>query len=49
MDRDHIRESIDRWDPSGGAERANYQLFISELCDVLKVPRPAPTVADAYG
>ncbi len=26
---------------SGGSERANYQLFISGLCDVLGVPRPA--------
>ncbi len=26
---------------SGGSERANYQLFIAGLCDVLGVPRPA--------
>ncbi|MHA6689310.1 class I SAM-dependent DNA methyltransferase [Devosia sp. A449] len=26
---------------SGGSERANYQLFIAGLCDVLDVPRPA--------
>ena len=26
---------------SGGSERANYQLFISGLCDVLGVSRPA--------
>ena len=25
---------------SGGSERANYQLFIAGLCDVLGVPRP---------
>ncbi len=37
---------IDRWKKSGGAERANYQLFLAELCDVLDVPRPEPTVDD---
>jgi hypothetical protein len=26
---------IARWRSSGAAERANYQLFLSELCDVL--------------
>lgn len=29
-----------RWQHSGAAERANYQLFLSELCDLLDVPRP---------
>lgn len=33
---------IDRWKPSGGAERSNYQLFLSELCDLVAVPRPQP-------
>jgi len=37
---------IKRWSKSGGAERANYQLFLSELCDELQVPRPEPTVED---
>jgi len=37
---------IDRWKNSGAAERANYQLFLSELCDVLGVPRPDPTKPD---
>jgi hypothetical protein len=41
-----IQAFIDRWLPSGGAERANYQSFLNELCDVLSVPRPEPTVAD---
>ena len=32
---------IARWTAGeGGQERANYQLFLSELCDVLEVPRP---------
>ena len=37
---------IDRWQSSAAAERANYQLFLSELCDALELPRPEPTVAD---
>lgn len=35
-----------RWAKSEAAERANYQLFLSELCDFLEVPRPDPAVAD---
>jgi REP element-mobilizing transposase RayT len=35
-----------RWSQSGAAERANYQLFLSELCDVLGVPRPDPAKPD---
>lgn len=37
---------IARWQASGGAERANYQLFLAELCDVLGVPRPEPARDD---
>ncbi len=33
---------IKRWQGSSGAERANKDLFLSELCDVLGVPRPDP-------
>ena len=34
---------VARWQESGAAERANYQLFLSELCEVLDLPRPEPT------
>src|SRR5271157_4642110 len=37
---------IERWQNSGAAERANYQLFLSELCDYLGVSRPNPAVGD---
>ena len=37
-----IQQFIDRWEPSGGAERGNYQSFLNELCDILEVPRPDP-------
>ena len=46
MDEQRIQEFIQRWSNSGGAERANYQLFLAELCDVLEVARPEPTVED---
>jgi hypothetical protein len=41
-----IEEFIKRWKESGAAERANYQLFLSELTDLLAVPRPQPAQAD---
>ncbi|GJE62066.1 class I SAM-dependent DNA methyltransferase [Methylobacterium trifolii] len=38
-----VEAFISRWTArEGGAERANYQMFLSELCDVLDVPRPDP-------
>ncbi len=37
---------ISRWENSGAAERANVQLFVSELCDLLQVPRPDPATPD---
>lgn len=34
---------IARWTArEGGAERANVQMFLSEFCDVIGVPRPEP-------
>ena len=41
-----ISAFIARWSDSGAAERANYQLFLSELCDLLNVPRPDPATPD---
>lgn len=41
----NVEDFITRWtrrEGEGGAERANYQMFLSELCDVLGVPRPDP-------
>src|SRR5262245_24963585 len=43
MTDDAIQTFITRWQRSAGAERANYALFLSELCDLLEVPRPDPT------
>ena len=42
-----------RWEASGAAERANYSMFLNELCDLLDVSRPDPAGPDneknAYG
>jgi hypothetical protein len=37
---------ITRWKASGAGERANCQLFLSELCDLIGVARPNPTRDD---
>lgn len=41
-----VEAFLARWGASAGAERANYQIFLAELCDLLGVPRPDPSVAD---
>jgi len=45
-DQIEIDAFIDRWSGVTGSERANYQLFISELCEVLDLPRPEPASDD---
>ncbi len=41
-----IEPFIARWQHrEGGAERANYAMFLAELCDVIDVPRPDPAAA----
>jgi hypothetical protein len=45
-DPSRMEAFIARWQgQEGGQERANYALFLSELCDVLGVSRPAPAAA----
>lgn len=43
---DEIDVFIERWRAAGGAERANYVLFLTELCDILGVERPRPAPSD---
>ncbi|MDD2859721.1 MAG: class I SAM-dependent DNA methyltransferase [Acidiphilium sp.] len=41
-----VEPFIARWqNREGGAERANYAMFLAELCDMLDVPRPHPAAA----
>jgi len=43
---DPVEAFIARWQGrEGGQERANYALFLPELCDILGVPRPDPAAA----
>jgi hypothetical protein len=44
---DPVEAFISRWENSCAAERANYQMFLSELCDILGVPRH-PSSAPKY-
>ncbi len=37
---------IARWAPSGGQESANYQLFLTELCDLLGLAHPDPAIEE---
>jgi hypothetical protein len=37
---------IARWSAAGGSERANHQLFITELCELLGTPKPDPARDD---
>jgi len=43
---ERVKQFIRKWQgQEGGQERANYALFLTELCDVLGVPRPDPASA----
>ncbi len=37
---------IARWQGVDGSERANYQLFVAELCRLLEVSEPGPAHDD---
>lgn len=43
---EHIEAFIQRWSSAGGSERANYQLFLTELCTLLELPQPEPAGDD---
>jgi SAM-dependent methyltransferase len=43
---DAVDEFIARWQSAGGSERANYQLFVHELCTLLELPTPDPARED---
>ncbi|MGH8189886.1 MAG: type IIL restriction-modification enzyme MmeI, partial [Rhodanobacteraceae bacterium] len=43
---DPIEAFIARWQDVGGRERANYQLFLTELAALLELPTPEPATDD---
>ncbi|MBK7471702.1 MAG: hypothetical protein IPI73_14875 [Betaproteobacteria bacterium] len=43
---DTVDKFIERWQSANGSERANYQLFVHELCTLLELPTPDPARED---
>ncbi|HEY5914152.1 MAG TPA: DNA methyltransferase, partial [Verrucomicrobiae bacterium] len=43
-----VNDFISRWSKATPSERANSQLFLSELCDILGVPHPEATADRGY-
>lgn len=43
---EHLDNFLSRWSNAGGTERANYQLFLTELCSLLGLPLPEPAGDD---
>ena len=41
-----VDKFITRWQSASGSERANYQLFVHELCSLLELPTPDPARED---
>lgn len=44
--KDALPTFMTRWQQAGGTERANYQLFLTELCALLDLPLPEPAGDD---
>jgi len=44
---DPVANFISRWSKAEAAERANYALFLTQLCDILGVPAPDPAGPNA--
>lgn len=42
-----IEAFVGRWQQSAASERANYGLFLIELCEVLELPRPEPATGES--
>jgi hypothetical protein len=42
------QDFIAKWDGADGSERANYQLFFNDLCDLLGVEKPQPAQSDDW-
>jgi hypothetical protein len=42
-----VEPFLTRWSTATGGERANYQLFLTELCELLELPKPDPAQKEA--
>lgn len=47
MSLDPVATFISRWADTERAERANKDLFLTELCDLLDLPHPDPAGPDS--
>ncbi len=45
---DPIDTFIARWQSAGGSECANYQLFVTELCERLDLPKAEPRIRQLF-
>ena len=43
---DRIDTFVSRWRNAGGAERAKYVMYLTELCTLLALPQPEPARDD---
>ena len=48
MSAESVNAFISRWSSASPSERANSQLFLTELCDLLGVPHPDATLTSGY-
>lgn len=46
---DRIAAFVQRWSAATGSERANRQLFLTEQCELLGLPKPDPAREDTRG
>ncbi|RLA40753.1 MAG: hypothetical protein DRQ64_03965, partial [Gammaproteobacteria bacterium] len=44
-----VGQFIQRWENADGTEKANFQLFLTELCTALCLPQPDPAGSDNCG
>ncbi|MBL8490343.1 MAG: class I SAM-dependent DNA methyltransferase, partial [Rhodocyclaceae bacterium] len=49
IDPQGVETFVARWEAASGSERANYQLFLIELTELLGLERPGTAVAEAGG
>jgi len=47
LDLDAVNAFISHWSAATGSERANYQLFLTGLCQLLETPQPHPAHNEA--
>ena len=40
IDTAQVAEFIQRWQNASGSERANYRLYLTDLCSLLGLPQP---------